>query len=100
MPSGCDDARSRWETGSHGQTVKMTNDPAHDCGVVVVISAWNQPRGRLFFLRCNTSWIVLDFVHVLRAYDDRSRQENTFDKISCSWRPCDPRANAKVQDHV
>jgi hypothetical protein len=49
------------------------------------MALWNEPKARLFFLRCNTSWIVLDFVHALwSAYVDRSRQENKFAKISCS----------------
>ena len=34
--------------------------------------ARNEPEGWSFNLRCNTSWIVLDFVHALwSAYDDR-----------------------------
>jgi len=41
----------------------------------------NEPEGGLFILRCNTSWIVPDFVHApLSAYDDRSSPQDTLAK--------------------
>jgi hypothetical protein len=27
----------------------------------------NEPEDRLFILRCNTSWMILDFVHALSS---------------------------------
>src|SRR6185436_9773884 len=52
----------------------------------------NEPEGRSFNLRCNTSRIVPDFVHALwSAYDDRgsplSDTSATIRRASCASRP-------------
>ena len=51
----------------------------------------------MFILRCNISWIVLDFVHAtLSAYDDRSSTQDTLAKSLALKRPTMAQAHPYV----